>query len=152
EDQDKKLWDTELIEKGFYYLQQASKWEVTSNYYIEASIAYWHTVDNNNPDKWTSILKLYDVLAAVHNSPIAALNRILAFSKVYGNESAIKEAKKLDLRTNHFYFILLAEFYREIDVNKARKYLIDAFNLCKTEREREMINDRIRELKQTPRA
>lgn len=81
ENQDKKLWDTELIEKGFYYLQQASKWEITSKYYLEASIAYWHTVGNDNKDKWTSILNLYEALLSVDNSPIVALNRILHYPK-----------------------------------------------------------------------
>ena len=56
DDQDRSLWDKELIEKGFYYLQQASKWDITSPYYIEASIAYWHTVESTHPYKWTSIL------------------------------------------------------------------------------------------------
>jgi RNA polymerase sigma factor (sigma-70 family) len=56
DDQDRSLWDTEFIEKGFYYLKQASKWEIRSIYYVEASIAYWHTVDNNNSDKWKNIL------------------------------------------------------------------------------------------------
>jgi RNA polymerase sigma-70 factor (ECF subfamily) len=144
DDQDRRLWDTEFIEKGFYYLQQASKWEIASTYYIEASIAYWHTVDNSNPDKWTSILKLYDVLLLTNNSPSVALNRIWAFSKVYGNISAIKEVGKLDLNANHFYFILLAELYRQIDSDRSIEYLTNAFNLCKTDTEKEMINKRIR--------
>jgi RNA polymerase sigma-70 factor (ECF subfamily) len=104
DDQDRRRWDTEFIEKGFYYLQQASKWEIASSYYLEASIAYWHTVDNNNTDKWKSILKLYDVLLLTNNSSSLALKRLWAFSKVYGNLSAIKEVGKLDVKANHFYF------------------------------------------------
>jgi RNA polymerase sigma-70 factor (ECF subfamily) len=150
DDQDRNLWDTEFIEKGFYYLQQASKWEITSTYYIEASIAYWHTVENSNPDKWTSILKLYDVLLLTSNSPVIALNRIWAFSKVYGNLAAIQEIEKLESSANHFYFILLAELYREIDSNKSIEYLTSALGLCKTDTEKEMINKRIKEIKQKP--
>lgn len=150
DDQDRNLWDTEFIEKGFYYLQQASKWEITSTYYIEASIAYWHTVENSNPDKWTSILKLYDVLLLTSNSPVIALNRIWAFSKVYGNLAAIQEIEKLESSANHFYFILLAELYREINSNKSIEYLTSALGLCKTDTEKEMINKRIKEIKQKP--
>lgn len=150
DDQDRRLWDSEFIEKGFYYLQQSSKWEITSTYYVEASIAYWHTVENSNPDKWTSILKLYDVLVSVNSSSSVVLNRLWAFSKVYGNRSAIKEAEKLDLKSNHFYFILLAELYRTIDSAKSMEYLISAFNLCKTDTEKEMINKRISEMKGKP--
>ncbi len=152
DDQDRRLWDTEFIEKGFHYLQQASKWEITSTYYIEASIAYWHTVDNSNPDKWTSILKLYDVLLSANNSPIVALNRIWAFSKVHGNSSAIEEAEKLDIKKNHFYFILLAELYKHNDTGKTTGYLTKALHLCKTDTEKEMIRKQISKLNKKPTA
>jgi RNA polymerase sigma-70 factor (ECF subfamily) len=148
DDQDRSLWDTGLIEKGFYYLQQASKWEITSNYYIEASIAYWHTVENSNPDKWTSIMKLYDVLLLSNKSSSVVLNRILAFSKVYGNTEAIKEVEKSDVIKNHFYFILLAELYRQIDPKSTIAYLTQALQLCKTVSEKEIIHKRIEEVKQ----
>lgn len=148
DDQDRRLWNSEFIEKGFHYLQQASKWEVTSTYYLEASIAYWHTVDNQNPNKWTSILKLYDALWAVNNSPIVALNRIWAFSKVHGNLAAIDAAKKLELKTNHFYFILLAELYRQSDANRSIDYLTKALSFSKTDTEKEQINTRMREIRQ----
>ncbi|MBK8482961.1 MAG: sigma-70 family RNA polymerase sigma factor [Saprospiraceae bacterium] len=146
ENQDKKLWDTELIEKGFYYLQQASKWEITSKYYLEASIAYWHTVGNDNKDKWTSILNLYEALLSVDNSPIVALNRIFALSKVQGNLAAINEAEKMDLKSNHFYFVLLAELYKQVDFDKAVENFHKAFKLCKTDTEKEMIKMQIQKL------
>lgn len=152
DDQDRRLWDTEFIEKGFHYLQQASKEKITSTYYLEASIAYWHTVDNQNPNKWTSILKLYDALLTVNTSPIVALNRIWAFSKVHGNVTAINAAKELDLKTNHFYFILLAELYRQLDASKSIDYLTKALSFSKTDTEKEMITKRIREIKQEPTA
>lgn len=149
-DQDKTLWDSEFIEKGFYYLQQASKWEITSTYYIEASIAYWHTVDDSNSDKWPSILKLYDVLLLVNHSPVIALNRIWAFSKVHGNLVAITEAEILGLDTSHFYFILLAELYKEINISKTIECLIEALQLCKTNTEKEMIQKQINLLRKNP--
>ena len=146
DDQDRNLWDTEFIEKGFYYLQQASQWEITSTYYIEASIAYWHTVENSHPDKWVSILKLYDVLVLTNDSPIVALNRIWAFSKVHGNVSAIAEVEKLDLTNNHFYYLLLANLYKTIDIKTSIEYLIKAMHHCKTNKEKEMIQNQILEL------
>jgi RNA polymerase sigma-70 factor (ECF subfamily) len=149
-DQDKTLWDSEFIEKGFYYLQQASKWEITSTYYFEASIAYWHTVDNSNSDKWPSILKLYDVLLLANHSPVIALNRIWALSKVHGNLAAITEAEILGLKTSHFYFILLAELYKEINISKTIEYLTEALQLCKTNTEKEMIQKQINELRKNP--
>lgn len=143
EAQDKQLWDTELIEKGFYYLQQASRWEITSRYYIEASIAYWYTVPQDTIDKWTSILKLYDALLMVAYSPVADLNRIFALAKVHGNRVAIAEAEKLNLQHNHFYFVLLAELYKHIDSEKSKTNLQIALAHCKTDMEREMLKKQI---------
>lgn len=40
EDQDENLWNAALIEKGNYYLNQASQWNEPSTYYLEAKIAY----------------------------------------------------------------------------------------------------------------
>lgn len=146
DEQDRSLWDTAFVEKGFHYLRQASQWDITSSYYLEASIAYWHTVDSDVPDKWTSILNLYDVLLSANPSPVVALNRIWAFSKVHGVLPAIEEAEKLDLRTNHFYLVLLAELYRNVDLTKARTYLTEAYRLCKTDTERRQIERKLKEL------
>ncbi len=143
EDQDRSLWDTELIEKGFQYLLQASKWETTSTYYIEASIAYWHTIDDSNPDKWPGILKLYDVLLLANPSPVVALNRLWAVSKVHGNLQAIAEAERLNLDTSHFYFVLLAELYKPVNSEKTIEYLRKALGLAKTEREKVMIKEKL---------
>ncbi len=143
DNQDRQLWDREFIEKGFHYLQQAAKWELSSKYYIEASIAYWHTVENNNSDKWPCILKLYDALRLIDKSPIISLNRIWAFSKVHGNIAAVNEAEKLDLKTSHFYFILLAELSKTINIGQSLNYLKKAIGLCKTVTEKEFLSNQI---------
>ncbi|HMQ08861.1 MAG TPA: sigma-70 family RNA polymerase sigma factor [Saprospiraceae bacterium] len=143
-DQDENLWDSELIEKGFYYLQQASKLEIGSKYYLEASIAYWHTVKKDTKEKWKSILNLYDLLLKIDYTPIADLNRIFALSKVKGNELAIIEAEKLKLKNNHFYYLLLSELYKVTDRNKAKGSMEKALKLCKTETEKIFIRKNIK--------
>lgn len=118
-DQDIAQWDHELIEKGFHYLQQASTWQVTSSYYIEASIAYWHTVKADTNEKWSAILALYDALVALDNSPMAALNRIFAVYKVKGSEAALREIKTIPATESRFYWILLTELQKKRDTGKA---------------------------------
>ena len=147
DDQDRNLWNTALIEKGFYYLQQASKWQIGSTYYIEASIAYWHTIENTNPDKWRSILKLYDALLAINNTSIVALNRIWAYAKIHGNIEAIEEIEKTVFTKNHFYYILLAELYINTNVKVSIDYLNQAMELCKNATEKEQISKHINSLK-----
>lgn len=142
-DQNETLWDNGLIEQGFHYLQLASKWEITSKYYLEASIAYWHTVKTDNVEKWESILKLYDLLLVTEHSPIIALNRIVALSKVKGNVAAIEEAEKHPLPNNHFYHILLSDLYQGIDPTKSISALKTALKVCKTEAERRFIQEKL---------
>ncbi|WP_057936694.1 hypothetical protein [Algoriphagus resistens] len=70
----------------------------------------------------------------------------MAFSKFHGNRPAIKEAKKLDLKVDHFYHVLLAELYKEVDVGQAGKYLAEAHRTCKSEKEKELIQKQIDKL------
>jgi len=43
--QDRSLWNRELIQKGKEYLNHSAHGKVVSNYHLEAAIAYWHTTD-----------------------------------------------------------------------------------------------------------
>ncbi len=146
EDQDEALWDHELIARGAYYLQQASTGKTLSKYHLEASIAYWHTIKSDTKEKWENILQLYNQLLLMEYSPVAALNRIYALSKAKGKEDAIKEAAKLNLSANHFYFALLGELYKDIDQEKARSNFERALSLAKTNTDRLLIQKSISKL------
>jgi len=143
DEQDESLWDQELIIKGIYFLHEASKGNEISKYHLEASIAYWHTIKSDTKEKWENILQLYNQLLVVEYSPIAALNRTYALSKVKGKQAAIREAEKLNLRSNHFYFTLLGELYTEIDNIKAKDNFKKAFELSKTLTDQQTIQKKI---------
>ena len=147
EDQDEAKWDTRLIEKGFYYLQQASRWEKISKYYLEASIAYWHTIKVDSQEKWISILKLYDALLLIDDAPVIKLNRILAVSKGQGKGQAVRELEQLNQTNNHFYWILLAELYKETAADKAMESLRQALIHCKTDKQRNSVRTAIENFK-----
>jgi RNA polymerase sigma-70 factor (ECF subfamily) len=119
QDQDESLWNQELIEKGQFYLIQASTGNKLSKYHLEASIAYWHTQKEDTPEKWQNILQLYNHLLILEYSPIAALNRTFALAKTNGKHEAIIEAEKLNLTQNPFYYSLLGNLYTDIDNKKA---------------------------------
>ena len=119
QDQDETLWNQELIEKGQFYLVQASTGNKLSKYHLEASIAYWHTQKEDTPEKWQNILQLYNHLLILEYSPIAALNRTFALAKTNGKRAAIIEAEKLNLTENPFYYSLLGNLYTDIDNKKA---------------------------------
>ncbi len=146
QDQDENLWNDELILKGNYFLKQASNWNILSKYYLEAVIAYWHTIKADTIDKWENILQLYNHLLQLEYSPIAALNRTFALSKAKGKQIALIEAEKLNLSDNHFYYILLGELCKDIDNIKSKKHFEKAFLLAKTQAEKNSIKKKIDEL------
>jgi RNA polymerase sigma-70 factor (ECF subfamily) len=143
QDQDESLWNQELIIKGIYYLHEASKGSEVSKYHIEASIAYWHTIKSDTKEKWENILQLYNKLLILEYSPIAAMNRTYAFSRVKGKQEAIAEAEKLNLSNNHFYYTLLGELYTNIDNTKAKENFQKACALAKTQTDKQTVQKRI---------
>lgn len=143
EDQDRALWDDEMVELGNDLLNLAAQGEEISSYHLEAAIAYWHCQREESAAKWENILQLYNRLLMINYSPIAALNRTYALYKAHGAEVAIPEALKLELEGNHFYFTLLGEMYRHQDRNRAREYYRRAHDLAKTQADRQTIQDKL---------
>lgn len=143
EDQDESLWSYELISKGIYFLKEASVGSQVSKYHFEANIAFWHTIKSDTKEKWENILQLYNRLLQIEYSPIAALNRTYALAKANGKEEAIREAEKLNLLSNHFYYVLLGELYRDSDSTKARYYFEKALFLAKSNSDRKNIQAKI---------
>jgi len=143
ENQNREKWDFELIEQGEYYMNQSANGDVISKYHLQAAIAFWHTRVEDETGKWENILQLYNQLLQIQYSPIAALNRTFALSKVKGKKQAIKEALKIDLKDYHLYQSLLAELYTDLDKKKAKQHWQMAFDLANTEGERKVIKKKI---------
>lgn len=146
DEQDSNKWNSELIGKGGYFLNCAASGDKLSKYHLEAGIAYWNTHKADTIEKWDNILQLYNQLIRFEYSPIAALNRTYALSKVKGKSVAIAEAEKLQLNENHFYFILLGELYTEFDNKVARIHLEKAYLLAKNDNDRIAIRKKIERL------
>ncbi|WP_289057598.1 DUF6596 domain-containing protein [uncultured Flavobacterium sp.] len=147
ENQDQSLWNQELIDRGTYFLSQSSTGNTLSKYHLEAGIAYWHTIKTETLEKWENILELYNNLIILEYSPIVALNRTYALSKVKSKEEAIKEAEKLNLIDNHFYYSLLGNLYSGIDIKKALHHFETALGLAKTASDKNIISKNIEHLK-----
>ncbi|MDB5249790.1 MAG: putative polymerase, sigma-24 subunit, subfamily [Segetibacter sp.] len=143
EEQDINLWNVEFITKGGYFLHCSATGEKMSKYHLEAAIAYWNTQKSDTKEKWENILQLYNKLLQLEYSPIAALNRTYALSKANGKQEAIREAEKLDLANNHFYFTLLGELCTDIDNLKAKQHFEKALSLAKTPADKQTIQKKI---------
>jgi len=149
DDQDYSLWNDELITRGTNYLIRASRGDQLSRYHLEAAIAYWHTRKTPSPEKWESILQLYNKLLILEYSPMAALNRTYALAKAKGNATAIIEAEKLtQLSDNPLYHSLLGYLYTGFDNATALQHLNSAMKLAKVRSEKNRIEKNITTLMQ----
>lgn len=146
DEQDKKLWDKSLIERGNYYLVNAFIGNEVSKYHLEAGIAYWHTTPTDK-NKLQHILQLYNQLILIEYSPITALNRTFAFAKVYGNKKAIIEAEKLNLTGSDYYHELLGYLYSETNIAKAIEHYEQAIRRTKSKTEKQTLTKEIERLK-----
>jgi RNA polymerase sigma factor (sigma-70 family) len=143
EDQDRDLWDTELISQGLFFLELSASGPAISSYHLEARIANWHCMKDDNQEKWENILHLYDQLLLINFSPGVALNRLYALYRAKGEDAAIEEAEKLQLDSNHFYFVLLGELYKKKDPVQAIHHYQNALSLAKTEFEKQEIQHKM---------
>nr|WP_295864874.1 DUF6596 domain-containing protein [uncultured Chitinophaga sp.] len=149
QDQDESLWNRTLISEGAGYLHAASQGTALSAYHLEATIAWWHTIKEDTPEKWDNILQLYNRLLQLQYSPVAALNRTFALSKVKGKAAALPEAEKLGLSGNPYYHALLGELYQGIDNQQALQHLQQAWHLSKTQPEKQTLQQKIDHLPTT---
>lgn len=118
DDQDTQLWDQGLIQRGCYYLIQATAVEELSDYHLEAAIAYWHTC-GAGPEKWTYILDLYDQLLLRQPTALIALNRLVAYAKVHGHAAALRAAEDITDKETSYYHGLLAYLHAASNVQQA---------------------------------
>jgi len=146
EEQDASRWNTDLISKGVFFLHRAATGDQLSKYHLEAGIAFWSTQQADTPEKWNHVLQLYNQLLQIAYSPVAALNRTYALSKVQGKQAAIVQAEKLALTDNQFYYALLGDLYTGIDDAAARGYLLKAQELAKSMGDKQVLQKRIDKL------
>ncbi|QJB32269.1 sigma-70 family RNA polymerase sigma factor [Chitinophaga oryzae] len=143
EEQDNSRWDQVLIHQGVRYLERSAQGGQLTSYHLEAGIAYRHCQQQDTPEKWQDILRLYDQLLQVNFSPSVALNRAYAVYKVHGAQTAITEAEKIPLTNNHFYFVLLGELYKDIQPEKAAACLRQALSLARSSVEKQQVMRKI---------
>ncbi|TQJ17101.1 RNA polymerase sigma-70 factor (ECF subfamily) [Kribbella jejuensis] len=90
EDQDRRLWDRELIAEGLALVPEAVG--PAGRFGLMAAIAAVHAEAECWADTdWPEILGLYDLLVARWPSPVVRLNRVVAVSYVDGPAAALDQ-------------------------------------------------------------
>jgi len=149
EQQDRTKWNQDLIQRGFHYLNLATKENTVSKTLILASIsANYCIAPNFLATNWEEILSLYDKLIQLEDSPIIRLNRSVIVAKAKGNRVAIKELQELknksDIEKHPLFHATIAEFFKqENEIIKAIEHLKKAISFTKNERDLNLLEKKL---------
>lgn len=149
--QDRSKWDQPLIADGNVYLNKAAFGDRLSSYHIEAAIAYEHcAAPSFETTNWQHILRYYDLLAAMHPSPVIMLHRLTVVHKVAGAEKVLEEIEqssfKGDWQKNYLYYALLGDVYAPVDAGLAISSYEKAAALTQSEAEKKLLQRKINNL------
>ena len=106
EDQDRRLWDRQLIAEGTALLDKAMRHRRPGIYQVQAAIAALHARASRAQDTdWAEIDLLYATLERLHPSPIVTLNRSVAVARIRGPGAALAMIDPLGARlSGYFHF------------------------------------------------
>lgn len=149
EQQDRSLWDRDLIHIGMAYLQRAARGEVFTRYHAEAAVAAEHCLAPTYKEtRWDEIVRLYQMLDSVAPSPINTLNRAIAVAEWQGPEAglALLEALKPPSWLLGYYLwdATLGELYRRRgNRERASTHLTRALSAAPTDAEKALVRRRL---------
>ena len=151
EDQDRSLWDRELIERGTALLERALTFRAPGTYQVQAAIAALHAAAARPEDTdWPQIAALYGALARHASSSIVDLNRAVAISMADGPDAALPLVEELadELDGYHLFHAARADLLRRLQRrDEAAEAYGRALHLATNPQERTLLERRIRELK-----
>ncbi|MBW3537214.1 MAG: DUF1269 domain-containing protein, partial [Actinobacteria bacterium] len=112
-EQDRALWDRDLIVEGQGLVRRCLRRNDPGPYQIQAAINAVHSDAIRAEDTdWTQILRLYDQLLIFVPTPIVALNRAVALAEVEGVDAALAVVDELDLGGFHLFHATRADLLR----------------------------------------
>ena len=151
ENQNRKLWNRELVAEGVALTEQALRTRMFGPYCLQAAIAAVHAeAPSAAATDWSQIIGLYDVLARLDPSPIVALNRAVAVAMRDGAQAALPIVNSLlrELSGYHLAHAVHADLCRRSGKkDEARASYRRALSLARQEPERRFLERRLAELK-----
>jgi RNA polymerase sigma-70 factor (ECF subfamily) len=106
EDQNRALWDRQMIAEGLALIDKAVRHRRRGPYQVQAAIAAMHARAATAAETdWSHIDLLYAALEQLQPSPVVTLNRAVAVSKVRGPAAALEMIEPLARQlSGYFYF------------------------------------------------
>jgi RNA polymerase sigma-70 factor (ECF subfamily) len=157
EEQDRARWDKEQIAEALPLVEQALRGGA-GHYALQAAIAAVHARAARSEDTdWPQIAALYQVLQAVHPSPVVALNRAVAVAMAEGPERGMAlvdaAADGGALEGYHLLHAVRADLLRRMGRrSQAAEAYRRALALVGNEAERRFLQRRLGEVSDEPRA
>jgi RNA polymerase sigma-70 factor, ECF subfamily len=152
DNQDRSLWNRNLINEGIELLNRALLSRRFSPYSIQAAIAAVHAEAASPADTdWAQIVGLYDVLLRIEPSPVVELNRAVAVAMRDGPVEGLRLIDAIlergDLHNYHLIHSARADLCRRLGrIADARTSYQRAFELTLQETERRFLEQRLAEL------
>jgi RNA polymerase sigma-70 factor, ECF subfamily len=114
-DQDRTLWDRDLVAEGQAMVRQCLERNQPGPYQIQAAINAVHTdATDAAATDWWQILQLYNQLQSIAPSPVVALNRAVAVAEVEGPDAALTLVDGLELDGHHLFHAVRADLLRRL--------------------------------------
>ena len=114
-DQDRSLWDRELVAEGQAILRRCLQRNQPGPYQVQAAINAVHSDAAAAAETdWWQILQLYNQLWALSPNPVVALNRAVAVAEVEGADAALALIEELDLDGYHLFHAVRADLLRRL--------------------------------------
>jgi RNA polymerase sigma-70 factor (ECF subfamily) len=106
EDQDRDLWNRDLIGEALALIDKAMRHDRPGPYQVQAAIAALHARAARPQDTdWAQIDRLYAALERMQPSPVITLNRAVAVAKLRGPAAALEMIEPLAPRlSGYFHF------------------------------------------------
>jgi RNA polymerase sigma-70 factor, ECF subfamily len=143
-DQDRSLWDLELITEGRAALELARALGGSGPYVLQAAIAALHV---DEPQDWTQLAALYGELAHLTGSSVVELNQAAAMAEAGDLEAALALVERLELDQYHYLHATRAELLSRLDrVEDARAAYDRALELVHSDAERRFLERKLAEL------
>ncbi|MGH9051436.1 MAG: RNA polymerase sigma factor [Acidimicrobiia bacterium] len=114
-DQDRSLWDRELIAEGQALVRACLRRNMPGPYQIQAAINAAHSDAPTAADTdWSQIVRLYDQLLTHTPTPIVELNRAIALAELEGPAAALAIVDELDLDSYHLFHATRADLLEHL--------------------------------------
>jgi RNA polymerase sigma-70 factor (ECF subfamily) len=152
DEQDRSLWNRDLIASGAALVQRALGSRRFGPYTLQAAIAAVHAgAPGAGATDWAQIVGLYDVLARADPSPVVELNRAAAVAMRDGPLAGLSLMDSIlargELDDYHLAHSARAELCRRLGrTAEARVSYQRALDLARQEPERRFLERRLREL------